>query len=366
MNMKNHSLEWIVDEQGDGGDLDGILSIKPLEEPLSSKEKIAAIRRDIDRIEGKKAQAYKSGRLPMVLIYEGHLSAKQRELAETLDGDPGEPPHRHDDFLFGAPGYRKEIQDIERYFSISDRLAVLKTQQDLVHAALGVRLLNMTGKVLDNYEVGIPADYRLELLKRAGRYCEAANLFQRIMKGDVNLHEFQEQVMNGFLFRVTTTPPDKSFGRGFERPDDKFVDLFGHVYEYNYRMGDSYVSTTKSLGSIKDTWFRPREQGGFGRTPDDLRRRPLYVYVINPRAMLGLDVENSPETYMNVLSKIDPGGILPRNTAFVQKEVAVCGKIDPRDIKCAFKLGYGGREIKLQDLRKNNAYPMSDWELPGA
>ncbi|MCG2717839.1 MAG: hypothetical protein L6408_03260 [Nanoarchaeota archaeon] len=304
------------------------------------------------------------------------LTEKQKDLFEELMGDTdssggggGKPPRRGGDSGLPIDNYEKEKADIKRYFSADIVKSVLKSKDDELYAAMGVRFLNSMNKKLDNYEIHILTDYRLELLKRAGRFCEEANVFQRIQQGDIRMIPFKERVEAGYIFRVTPSPPEKVFGKGFDRQDLPFPDTHAHVWEYGFDKRDGYVSTHKELGKEYEvlfmTWFRKREEGGFGITVDDLKEKPLYLYTLNPRALTGVDIEFSAETFKKPIPEFNIKGYRVYDLAFVQKEAGVLGVVDRRDVKNVFKVEYDGKKISLTNMKTNESYIMSHWELPG-
>jgi hypothetical protein len=230
----------------------------------------------------------------------------------------GEPPRRPPGGSVGySPSdYTKEIANVRAYFAKAVRREVLKTKQDEMHAAFGLRLLNSMGKKLDNYEIHVPADYRLELLKRAGRFCEEANIFERLAQGKIQMFRPREQLDGGFIFRVTPSDIKTVFGKGFTREDNNYPTTHAHVHEFVYGAGDSYISTSTTTQILEKMHFRERKKDGIGLTPERLQEQPRYLYIINPRAWTGIDVMESQETY----DQPPPPG--QESRPFLQREVA--------------------------------------------
>lgn len=362
-------LESLFNQTWSDG-LESYLTLEPSNEPLEINSKIAALRRDVERYRKKIAICQGNASLEAAIPgYESKIAEKEvkiRELESSVAaGDEGGKPPRGGGIFGDGADYSKEKDDLKRYFHVNHLSKAFVRNEDLGHAAIAVRLLNFMGKKLDNYEVHIPADYRLQLLKRVGKLCEDANIFQRVQEGNIKLFKPRETIEGGFIFRVTETPPELQFKEGFTRTNDDFCDMYAHVYDYDYRKKDGYISALKSTGPIKDIWFKPRRKGGFGWTPEKLKRDPLYVYAINPRAFLGIDVETSAETFSKLIPGFDDKGSRKYHFAFEQKEVAVPGFVDSRDIRNVFKLQYDGKNVTLTNMQKNESYIMSSWELPG-
>ncbi|MFA6424690.1 MAG: hypothetical protein WCW64_00725 [Phycisphaerae bacterium] len=283
------------------------------------------------------------------------------------DGGAGRPPQGGAGFPMDD--YEKEKADIRRYFSRGAISFALKTQQDELHAAMGVRLLNSLGKLLDNYEIHIPADYRLELLKRAGRFCEEANIFERLAQGKIQMFKYREQLEGGFIFRATPSEPEKVFSRGFSREDLENViypTTRHHIYKFKRRSGDSYISASTSAEILEKLHFASREEDGFGRTPESNEVEPHYLFIINPRALTGIDIVESQETY----EIPPPEG--KESRPFRQKEVVTANYIDPRDIMGVYKVKTswitaenGKKKVKvgLVEYMQNEKYIFSGWEM---
>lgn|SRR3989338_1308763 len=360
-------LEQLLTYTIDSNGIDAILANTPVD-GLEITSEIMSLYGDIGRLEQNLSMANQNPRkyAPIIARYNLQIADKRRRLAELASpasGD-GKPPRQPSGFST-RDDYQKEKSDLVKYFSKDAVSSVLKTEQDMTYAAMGVRLLNSMGKLLDNYEINVPADYRLELLKRSGRFCEEANVFQRIQEGGIQLFRPRERIEGGFIFRVTNSEPQMIFETGFDRSSGDFSEMYTHVYDYDFKERDGYVSTIQSLAAIKDIWFKPKKEGGFGFTREQLEKKPLYVYVINPRAFLGIDIETSAETFSKLIPEFDSIGDRTYDFAFKQREVALLGSVDSRDIRHVFKLEYGGKDIALTNMQKNEKYIMSSWELPG-
>ncbi len=299
----------------------------------------------------------------------GHWDRNKSQIA---DGGDGRPP-RGDNFGLPIDNYEKERADIKLYFAANAVKSVLKTPEDELYAAIGVRFLNSMGKKLDNYEIGLPQDYRLQILKRIGTQVE---LFQG---RHITWYQPPETMEGGFVFRtdfgeiVRKPIPHRSgiksygevFQKGFNRENTDYAPLWKFVF-----MRDAqdfpYIGSSKNKGLSVEEFTRISREN--------------FLYIINPRALNTIDLEKSPEAqYDRFVEAISRGEVShdfkppmfePENALKRQKEITFVGNIDPRDIKGCFRISIietGGLKKPqiVSEFIENPNYLRSHWELPG-
>jgi len=330
-------------------------------------EKIARVRELTSGAEAKTGD----GDLAYLVEQSQEILSSTEELHPTVaaGGGDGKPPRRRDS---GLP-YDKEKADLVRYFSKDVVSSVLKTPEDELYAAMGVRLLNSMGKRLDNYEIGLPGDYRLEILKRLGRQVE-------IFKGrDVNWYQPPETMEGGFVFRTdfiedpSRPVPNRKglssyqepFERGFARESKDYAQLWRFVFLRGLQQYPYMGASKDKAPSVKEFSWRTRKS---------------YLYVINPRGLNTIDVENSTEAQYERFEEAKRSGEIPsdtkakmddpRNATKRQREVAFIDKIDTRDVKGCFEIEWVLEKDSLipKPVGKfipNPNYLSSHWELSG-
>lgn len=373
-----HAIEDLINVYEQGTGLVGILINEPLDEPLNVGSIIRSLRGDIERTKKRLEIAKQDPERysKSIKAYEERIADKEQRIKE-LTGEAGvvvggsRRPTR-DNFDLNSDKYEKEKADIRRYFSADVIGSVLKNPEDMWYVAKGLRFLNSLGRQLDNYEIGIPADYRLGLLRRLGRNLE----FFR--DRDVVWYQPPENMDEGFVFRTDfiedqsrpvkyrhgLSSYDEPFEKGFRRDNENYPELWKFVFVRSTQ-AFPYIGTSKNKPpSVEEfTWITRR----------------CYLYVINPRGLNAIDVEDSYEAQYDQFEEARKKRIIPltdttigdpQNATKRQREVTFINYIDPRDIKGCFKIELvqqGDKRIPrlVGEFISNPNYLPSHWELPG-
>src|SRR3989338_7735371 len=247
-----------------------------------------------------------------------------KQEAVELGGAGGEPPRRPfgGSVGYSPSDYTKEIANVRAYFPKKVRREVLKTPQDEMYAAMGVRVLAEMGIKLADYETGLPQDYKLEVLRRSGE-------FEHVFKENPNFVRYVKKSQQETLFRVMRKShfdkgysslgfdidkPEDFFNRGVPCLNAKNADLKLHLEQEEARpdLQTIYISSSTDKSGLLDFSFGQCDAYGTN-----------LVFHISQRGLNIVDAERTN----------DKAGLNALGPALLfEKEMSFVGKIDQRDI----------------------------------
>jgi hypothetical protein len=252
---------------------------------------------------------------------------------QNQEGSGGdERPPRQPSGIPVRDDYQKEKAEIKKYFSTSDIKSALKDQQAMQHAAIAVRTLVERGIKLEDYEPGLPQDYKLEVLRRSGQFehimiernlaryvpTRGSRLTRYITKED-----FAEgsDVKDPGRYRLKGMKSWQDiFEKGIPCIDLSNTDYESHIAdrrEWDYKRDITYKGTDSAFISCT-------ESHGDAKYLLDMREREqVEAYIIDfiPRGLHYVDAEASEAI-----------GALTGLAAAEEREKSVIGLIDHRDI----------------------------------
>jgi hypothetical protein len=155
-----------------GSGLDEMLSNRDIPINFSAED----IQREINEAERMLSKFYSDPNKysKSIARFEEKIANLRAKKDAVASGGGGGRPPRGDNFALPIDNYEKERADIKRYFSANAVKSILKTPEDELYAAMGVRLLNSMGKKLDNYESESSSEERLRRLTRFGQNQEGS------------------------------------------------------------------------------------------------------------------------------------------------------------------------------------------------